>query len=477
MKINYIAVLLILATLSSCQQKKTIAKQNVILILVDDLGWSDLNCMGSNFHETPNINALSKQSLLFTNAYASSSVCSPSRAAILTGKHPARIGITDWIPGLDPKGKKLKGPEDLNQLPLEEVTIAEIFKNNGYSTCHIGKWHLGDTGFFPEQQGFDKNIGGFHKGSPQAGYYSPYKNPKLPDGPYGEYLTDRLTHESIKFIESNKKSPFFLNISFYSVHTPIQPNLKHIKKFELKRDLNRINTKRLKREGLGQTNLIQNNAAYASMIYSLDENIGKIIKALKNSHLFQNTTIILTSDNGGLSTLLTNKNLIAPTSNLPLRAGKGWLYEGGIRVPLLIKPAKFKNKQKTITNPVIGHDLFPTILSIAKIPNTKLLEFDGVDISPLFYDSTINRQELIWHYPHYHGSGWTPGAAIRKDNWKLIEFHETYSVELYDLNSDLSESIDLSKKHPKKTIALQKRLHNLLDSLKAKSATLNKLSE
>lgn len=438
------------------------------------MGWTDLGYMGSTFYETPNIDVLSRQCIKFTNAYSASPVCSPARAAIMTGKHPARINITDWIPGLDPKNEKLLGAKDLNELPLAEVTISEVFKDAGYKTFFAGKWHLGGEGFYPEDQGFDINIGGYEKGQPPAGYYSPYKNPKLSDGPEGEYLTDRLTDESIKFLNNINDEPFFLFLSYYTVHTPIQASRRHIERFRQK--AKEFGEKEISQrsEGNGITTLEQRNPEYASMVYALDENVGRLIKKLKDEGLYENTTIVFTSDNGGLSTLKKKYNRIAPTSVLPLRAGKGWLYEGGIRVPLLIKPANYKEKNMIISEPVIGFDLYPTLLSLVGIKNNEKFIIDGVDLSPLFNGvKHLSRKELYWHYPHYHGSGWTPGAAIRKGDWKLIEFYETDKVKLYNLAEDISEENDLSSQYPDKVLSLRKKLHSLQESMNANKVTIN----
>jgi arylsulfatase A-like enzyme len=469
----YLYIILFLFFFTSC--KKEQKKTNFVFILVDDLGWTDLGYSGSDFYETPNIDSLSKKSVLFTNAYSSGSVCSPSRASIISGKHPARVNITDWIPGDDPDDKLLLGPKDLNELPLSEQTLAEILKEDGYSTFFAGKWHLGCKGFFPENQGFDTNIGGYERGSPNS-YYAPYTNPKLPDGPYGEYLTDRLTNESIKFINerNNNDTPFFLFLTYYSVHTPIQPSKKYIDKFNKKLEALGNEKVKTKDEGIAQTTINQRNPEYASMIYALDENVGKLISTLKEKGIYDNTTIIFTSDNGGLSTLDKAYNWIGPTSTLPLRAGKGWLYEGGIRVPLLIKPSKYNGKQKTVNTPVIGHDFYPTILSQAKIAKPKTKHLDGYDISKLFNeDKVLDRKELFWHYPHYHGSGWTPGAAIRQGKWKLIEFYEKNTIELYDLSKDISESNNLSSVYPEKVDSLSTRLHQLQKSMNANTVKRN----
>ncbi|MDN5201794.1 sulfatase [Fulvivirgaceae bacterium BMA10] len=463
-----ISVLLLLLT--SCSTKQ----QNFVFILVDDLGYKDLGYTGSEYYETPNIDKLSKASIQFTQAYSSGSVCSPSRAAILTGKHPIRLRITDWIPGSRPKNQKLNTPTILNELPLEETTIADVLRDEGYNTFFAGKWHLGDKGFFPERQGFEINIGGHKRGSPPGGYYSPYKNPKLEDGPEGEYLTDRLTNESINFLDTVGQNPFFLYLSYYTVHTPIQPNKEYIDKFVKKLDSLSFDGPQTKPEGSGITNLIQNNPAYASMLFALDQNIGRLIEKLKEKGLYENTTIIFTSDNGGLSTLVNTYGQIAPTSVLPLRAGKGWLYEGGIRVPLLIKPANYSGDPRINAERVIGHDFYPTILKLAGIPLKKDASIDGIDLTPILREDTgLERKELFWHYPHYHGSAWTPGAAIIQENWKLIEFYETNTIELYDLSVDVSEKNDLSAEHPEMAKRLLNKLHELQNSMNAEMPTIN----
>jgi arylsulfatase A-like enzyme len=467
---NFTLGLFVLFLLTSCEEKK----ENFVFILVDDLGWTDLGYTGSSFYETPHIDALCNECIQFTQAYASASVCSPSRAAILTGKHPARLHITDWIPGNCPIDRRLIGPSILKELPLVEVTLAEKLQEHHYSTFFAGKWHLGDVGFFPEDQGFDINMGGHHKGSPPGGYYSPYQNPKLKDGPEGEYLTDRLTNESIAFLDTIKK-PFFLFLAYYTVHTPVQANKEYIEKFRLK--LTNLEDKEIthRDEGRGVTTLNQRNPAYASMLYALDANVGRLIDKLKAEGLYENTTIIFTSDNGGLSTLEKSGDRLAPTSVLPLRAGKGWLYEGGIRVPLLIKPSSYSSEARICREPVTGHDFYPTILSLAGISPDSSLLIDGLDLSPLLIDQkkVLDREELFWHYPHYHGSAWTPGASIRQGDWKLIEFYESDIVELYNLSDDISETNNLASVHPEKVTVLLNRLHALQQSMSADNARIN----
>lgn len=445
---------------------------NFVFILVDDLGWTDLGCYGSEFHETPNIDRLASQSMLFTNAYAACPVCSPTRAAIMTGKYPTHLNITDWIPGDDPKNRELLGTEDRNELALEEITLAEALKQNGYKTFFAGKWHLGGENFFPEDQGFDINIGGHHRGSPPGGYYTPYKNPKLSDGPEGEYLTDRLTNESISFMEANKENPFLLYLSFYTVHTPIQANKEHVEYYRNK--LQKMGNPKLEQlaEHSAFTSQQQLNAEYASMVQALDVNIGRLLHSIEDLGLANNTVIIFTSDNGGLSTI-TGKNWTAPTSIKPLRAGKGWCYEGGIRVPLIIKTTKM-NKQYVCDEAVISMDFYPTILDLAGIPALPDQHIDGISLSPLLNQSQeLEREDIFWHYPHYHSSGWTPGAAIRSGKWKLIEFYELNVTELYDLESDPGENLDLAQDYPEIVLELKSKLVQLQETTGAKFAKIN----
>ena len=449
----------------SCNEKNT--PHNLVFIIVDDLGWKDVGYMGSDFYETPNIDKLSDNSTVFNSAYSASPVCSPTRASIMTGKHHVRVNITDWIPGVDPKNRSLLGPEDIHQLPLEEVTIAEILQSNGYSTMYSGKWHLGSQGFYPENQGFDINKGGFEKGSPMGGYYSPYKNPRLTDGPEGEYLTDRLTDESIEFIEKRDVSkPFAVFLSFYNVHTPIQANLKHIDYYENKLKKYSDTTIQTTNEGEAISVLNQRNPNYASMVHSMDENIGRLISFLKDKNLYDNTLIIFTSDNGGLST----QAKVAPTSTKPLRAGKGWLYEGGIRIPQLIK--YINQKQQDLNNvPVVSYDLFTTIVNHLKLDYIDEKK-DGIDLSNLSQEKN-KRDYILWHFPHYHGSLWKPGSAIRSGDWKLLKFYEENKLELYNLKDDLSEQTDLSNKYPLIVKKLSYKMDEMIAEINAKVPTIN----
>lgn len=462
MKQVLISLLLLTIIVLGCSNKKE--KPNFVFILVDDLGWTDLSCYGSSFYETPSLDALASEGILFTDAYASCPVCSPTRASIMTGKYPSRLNITDWIPGDDPVNRKLLGPDDLHHLPLEEFTIAEALKSDGYSTFFAGKWHLGDSSFYPGYQGFDINIGGHHRGSPPGGYYSPYKNPMLEDGPEGEYLTDRLTSETISFIESAGEKPFLAFLSFYTVHTPIEANLEYIAYYNTKAEKLGLEGKTLVNEHEGSTMTEQVRPDYASMVAAMDKNVGRIMSLLESKGLDKNTYLIFTSDNGGLSTLW--KNAFPPTSVKPLRAGKGWCYEGGIRVPLIIAGPGIK-KGKT-DSPVISTDFYPTILELAGLKSMPKQHVDGLSLVPELRGNKIIRDAIFWHYPHYHGSTWTPGAAIRMGDWKLVEFYDYEKTELYNLSTDIGEHENLADKEPEK----RDKLLSMLRDLQSKTGAL-----
>jgi arylsulfatase A-like enzyme len=427
---------------------------NVVLILADDLGWADLGCYGSKFHSTPHIDRLAADGLRFTDAYASCPVCSPTRAALMTGKYPARLHLTDWLPGRpDRPDQRLLHPAFRQELPLEEVTIARALKTAGYATGHVGKWHLGGDGFGPDKHGFDFTVGGNQAGSPLS-YFAPFKNkdrfmPGLEKAPDGEYLTDRLTAEALGFIEKNKDRPFFLYLAHYAPHIPLKAKPELVAKYP-------------KEMVLGK----QSNAIYAAMLESIDEGVGRIVRTLNELKLTDNTMVIFTSDNGGLATLEGPNT--PPTINTPLREGKGYLYEGGIRVPLVVKwPGNIK--PGTVSNvATASHDLFPTILEICgkAHPHPTLPPrgegkegVDGVSIVPVLKGTgTIRREALFWHYPHYSNQGVQPGAAVREGDFKLIEFYETGRRELYDLKTDMSESKNLIEAKPEVAKRLAERL-------------------
>lgn len=440
-------------------------RPNIVFFLVDDLGWADIGCYGSPFYETPNIDRLAASGMRFTDAYAAGSVCSPTRASILTGKHPVRVGITDWIPGDSTEGR-FHHLDDLDALPLTEVTLAEVLKDAGYQTFFAGKWHLGGKGHWPTDQGFNVNIGGNDKGSPPGGYYAPWQNPTLKANHDGEYLTERLTNEAAHFINTrDTERPFLLYLSYYNVHTPITPYEKRFNHFKDKASRFTEDAQAIA-EHEGKTRSRQDNAALASMIAAVDDSVGQLLETLDNQGLSQNTIVVFFSDNGGLSTL---KN-IGPTCNLPLRAGKGWLYEGGIREPLIIRAPGVTKAATLCKTPVVSMDFFPTLLDLAGLPARPELHRDGASLRPMLEEEKPNRpaRDLFWHYPHYHGSTWTPGAAVRSGDWKLIEFYEWDKVELYHLGEDLGERHDLSQERPDKTRELRDKLHAWQRDLGAK---------
>jgi arylsulfatase A-like enzyme len=429
--------------------------QNVLFILVDDMGYKDLGCYGSTFYETPNIDKLAKSGTRFTNGYSACQVCSPSRAGIMTGKYPARLKNTDWFGAPQPtnvgkhwtKNKPLLPAEYKNFLEPNETTIAEALKAKGYKTFMAGKWHLGDEEkYYPESQGFEINKGGYLKGNPGS-YFSPYNNPKLSDGPVGEYLPFRLAAETNKFLENNQKQPFFVYLAYYLVHTPIQALDSLTQKYELKRKQLGLNDD-FGDEGKSKVRHTQSMTKYAAMVEALDISVGRVLNKLTELGLDKNTLIIFTSDNGGLSTAEGS-----PTSNLPLRAGKGWMYEGGIRVPLIIRNPDMK--QVPISNEIVtGVDYFPTILN--DLGNNKTL--DGINISNALIGNKLPKRAVYWHYPHYGNQGGQPSGAIREGDWKLIQHFESKNFELYNLKNDISEQKNEIEKQAKIATKLKIKL-------------------
>ncbi len=463
----------LLLVLFSCKEDLEKKSPNFVFILVDDLGWTDLGCYGSSFYETSNIDLLASQGTRFTSAYAACPVCSPTRASILTGKYPARIGLTDWIPGRQayagPQACDKLVPEDFElEMKLEEVTIAEALKENGYRTFFAGKWHLGqDSIYWPEFQGFDINAGGWSAGWPRGGYFSPYENPRLASGPEGEHLADRITSESISFLESAGSDPFFLYLSFYSVHTPLQAKNKLIEKYTKKsHDLGLADIPQLLSDkdwirtappaGNYVERVIQGHPVYAGMIETLDENIGRLMKKLEELGIEDNTIIFFMSDNGGLATAEGS-----PTSNLPLRAGKGWLYEGGIREAMIIKWPGRTEAGSSCDVPVTSTDFYPTILEMGGLELLPEQHIDGISLLPLIDGNHVPEERpIFWHYPHYSNQGGKPGAAVRKGRYKLIEFFEDQRTELYDLDIDQGETYDLAGEMPEKAEELLQVLHS-----------------
>ncbi len=449
-------------------------RPNFVFFLVDDLGWSDVGCFGSEFHETPNIDSLAASGMRFTQAYAACPVCSPTRASILTGRHPVRVDITDWIPGK--RANKQQKPrfqhvEDRDNLALDEVTIAEHLREQAdYQTFFLGKWHLGDRGFWPTNQGFDINIGGNEKGSPPGGYYSPWKNPTLQAKRENEYLTERLTDEAITLIESaHRERPFLLYFSYYNVHTPIQPDRRSVDHYRQIAGKKFAEPTPTSSERNARSRLRQDNPEYASMVSAVDASVGRVLRSIDDRGLHDDTIIIFFSDNGGLCTLAqTGRSRVGPTSNLPLRSGKGWLYEGGVREPMIVRAPGVTKAGTVCHAPVISTDFFPTILELAGLPTNPDLHCDGVSLLAQLQGQEPMDRTLYWHYPHYHGSDWKPGAAIRDGDWKLIEFYETDETELYNLAEDVGEQTDLAEQRPEIRDRLKTKLQRWQTSMNAK---------
>ena len=458
-----------LAALAAPESAKPTARPNLVFILADDLGWADLGCYGSTFYEAPHLDQLAAKGMRFTDAYAACSVCSPTRASILTGKYPARLHLTDWLPGrTDRPDQKLKRPVILDHLPLEEVTLANALREGGYRTGFIGKWHLGGPDFFPEKQGFDLNVGGCAKGSPPS-YFSPYRIPTLPDGPKGEYLTDRLTDEALKFIAGAGGKPFLLYLSHYAVHNPQQAKADLVAKYQGKAArLPPTAGPEFLPEGKQQARQIQNQPIYAAMVQSLDESVGRIMQKLAELGIERNTIVVFTSDNGGLST-----SEHEPTSNLPLRAGKGWHYEGGVREPLIVRWPGVTQPGSTCRAPIISTDYYPTLLEMAGLPLRRRQHVDGVSLVPLLKGGARPERPLFWHYPHYSNQGGGPGGAVRVGNFKLIEWFEDMRLELFNLSDDLGERHNLAPTMPDKAASLRQQLHEWRESVNAAMPTPN----
>jgi arylsulfatase A-like enzyme len=441
------------------------AKQamNFVIILVDDLGWTDLTCQGSRYFETPHVDRLAAAGMRFTNGYAACAVCSPTRAAVQTGRYPGRVGVTDWIrarfqggeipaDGKNPTeyvggNRPLLCPPNPLFMELDELTLAEALKPAGYVSCHIGKWHLGQQDQFPQRQGYDFNHGGCDLGQP-PGYFDPYESkreyyeiPNLPPRKQGEYLTDREADEAVAFIKANKDRPFLLSMCHYCVHTPLQAKKDVTAKYEAKPKTN------------------QKNAVYAAMVESVDDAAGRIMAALDELKLADRTVVIFTSDNGGL---------LGPTDNAPLRSGKGFPYEGGIRVPLIVRWPGVVQPGSTCDLPATSVDFFPTLLEIAGVPLPEDRAIDGVSLVPVLKQTGgLDRDALYWHFPHYRVAR-GPYGIIRNGDWKLIKWYQDDGFELFNLAGDLSETTDLSKEMPEKVRQLDGKLATWLKSAGAR---------
>lgn len=455
----------------SCQKEtKDQQKLNFLFILADDYGFHDSGIMGSKYYETPNIDGIARDGMIFTNGYATCQVCSPSRASIMTGKFPARHGITDWIGA--PTGEQWRNagrfnqllpPDYIHNLPKEYTTLPEAMKDAGYKTFFAGKWHLGSKGSWPEDHGFDINKGGWDAGSPKGGYFAPWDNPNLPSGPDGENLEMRLANETIKFLKESKDTAFFAYLAFYAVHGPIQTTEQKWAKYREKAEEMGIAETGYKMGHFLPIRQVQDNPVYAGLVESMDDAVGKVLKALNELGLTDNTVVIFTSDNGGVAA-----GDSYSTSNLPLRGGKGYQFEGGIREPYFIKVPGLNLAGKKSNTPVTGTDFYPTILDLAGIPLKPTEHNDGVSLLPVLNGGMITERPLIWHYPHYGNQGGEPSSIIRLGEWKLIHYYEDGHEELYNLNNDEEETTDIAAGNPEKTKELSEQLFSYLNEVGAK---------
>jgi uncharacterized sulfatase len=414
---------------------------NIVFVLIDDLGWSDVGCYGNRFVDTPHIDQLAAGGVRFTDFYAAGCVCSPTRASIQSGQNQARFRLTDFIPGHWRPFEKVITPQTRLALPLELTTIAEALKSSGYATGYFGKWHLGwGAGGSPRAHGYDTSIvtGGSH--------FAPgfRVNPKsAPQPEDGQYLADYLTDRTCEFIRGHRKGPFFAFLSHYAVHIPLQASRELVEKYRSRRQ-----------PGQGV-----HNPVYAAMVEHCDRSVGRIVDELERLDLTSNTVVVFTSDNGGLYKRYGGGGA-AVTSNAPLRGEKGSLYEGGIRVPLIIRWPGVVSSGSVCRRPAVSHDLYPTLVAAAggSLPESQV--FDGRSLLGLLKapDSGLEREAIFFHYPHYHHS--RPATAVRAGKWKLIEFLDDGAVELYDLAADIGETKDLAAESGERAAELRGRLHD-----------------
>ncbi len=423
-------ILLTLLVLAWASIARAAERPNIILMLIDDMGLTDLSCYGSQFYQTPNIDQLARDGMKFTHAYSACTVCSPTRAALMTGRYPAALHLTDFIAGHNRPAAKLRIPDWTKDLPASLPTLPRALKDAGYATCAIGKWHLSEGG--PKAHGFDVSIANNGRGQP-ASYFSPYKNPELPDGPDGEFLSDRLTVEAEKFIEQNKDRPFFVYLPHFAVHTPLAGKPDVIAKYKAR----------------ASESDPQHHATYAALVESVDESVGRLRAKLAELKLTERTIIIFTSDNGGL---IMNQ----VTSNLGLRDGKGSAYEGGVRVPGIALVPGVTQPGSVCPTPVVTMDWTATLLEFAGAK--PLDDTHGVSLAPLLRGQNIPSRPIFWHYPHYHLGGATPYSAMLEGGWRLVEFFEDNRIELFNLNDDPAESRDLAAAQPEKAAKMRSKL-------------------
>ncbi|MBA4150315.1 MAG: sulfatase [Verrucomicrobia bacterium] len=511
MKTIYRILLLLVFAVAPIHADAAERLPNVVLFLVDDLGWRDLGCYGSPFYETPHIDRFARESVRFTQAYSACHVCSPTRASIMTGKYPATLQMTDWLPGRrEHPFQKLKNATIRQHLPFEETTIAEALKEHGYATGHFGKWHLGEEPSGPLRHGFDVQIPRWNRGWPNGGYHAPFRLEGLDDAP-GDYLTDRLTDEALKYIEQNKDRQFFLYLSHFAVHDPIQGRADLVSKYQAKLSrstagsgpafilegnpdakdpLSRGELDALLQDEVYQGYQVlprqtvkikqeQDNVQFAAMVENMDESFGRVMSKLEALGLSDNTIVIFYSDNGGMSAANFGRpdHVVPPsrldgayaTSNLPLRGAKGWLYEGGIRVPLMVKWPNRGQRGKVNDVPVISADLYPSILEMIGVPARPKQHTDGLSFAGLVRGKKkLDREAIYWHFPHYSNHGMqSPGGAIRHGDYKLLEYFENNTVQLFNLRKDAGEQRDLSREQPKIAKKMTAMLHDWRASVSA----------
>ncbi|TVP53352.1 MAG: DUF4976 domain-containing protein [Mongoliibacter sp.] len=460
---------------TGCQEKNPENTQpNILFILVDDLGYHDLGVTGSAFYETPNIDRLASRSFRFTKGYSSSQVCSPARACIMTGKFTASHGITDWIgakTGEDWHSSaphtKLLPPEYKHDLS-DEVTLGEAFKEAGYQTFFAGKWHLGDTeDQWPENRGFDYNIGGWTVGSPLGGYFAPFDNPRLKDYPKGENLSGILANETVEFLKMERDKPFFAMLSFYAVHGPIQSTEEKWAKYRNKAESIGVADYGYEMERRLPIRVVQDNPVYAGLVEQMDDAVGIVMNHLEQLGLAENTIVVFTSDHGGVA----SGDGFA-TSNLPLRGGKGYQWEGGLRVPYFIHIPESSDSSHEINQAVSGHDFFPTLLDYAGYQVPQSLELDGESLRPLMEGNQFAERPLYWHYPHYGNQGGDPSSVLLLGEWKLIHYWEDNHMELYNLETDPQERKNLADIEKQKAEELQNQLFEWLNQKNIESPKL-----
>ncbi len=478
--IRFLTIVSVLTCMMSVvpSSKPCLAKQqrpNFVFFLVDDLGYMDIGAYNpKTFYETPNVDRIAKQGMRFTDGYAANPVCSPTRYSIMTGKYPSRVDATNWFSGR--RSGKFRGAPLNDRMPTAEITLAEALGRAGYKTAFLGKWHLGPTEeFWPKAQGFDVNVAGYSAGGPfKCRYFSPYHMPTITDGPVGEHLPERLSRDACEIIDKFRQGgdPFLVYLSFYSVHTPLSAPKDLVEKYEKKAAaLADAGAEQFADEEQAwptdrprRVRIRQCHATYAAMIESMDRAVGRVLDKLEEAKIDEKTVVLFMSDNGGLST-----SEGSPTSNLPLRGGKGWVYEGGIREPYMIKWPGVTRPGSTSGVPVVSTDFYPTILDAAGLDAMPEQHLDGVSLVPLLRGGdSLDRDALYWHYPHYSNQGGIPGGAVRMGRYKLIERYEDGRVHLYDLKADVGERNDLAEKMPERVARMRSRLHAWYKQVDAK---------